>query len=338
MQESVSLELRRKRARKMRALSVRLHKLKRNKMNRLASAATLKTRARKVARQMLRKKLAGRHGKNYANLNTAQKMAVDRLVDQAPKAKLKAIAKRLVPFVTRAEHSRLADFRKSKSKVTEAVSEGVSHKQRMERIAAAQRSAHKRKAGTGFVQNRHRENKGGLGRKLNRQARLELLKQQSGSLAKGNSSGAKYANAAKREMLVNRPGRLAAIKSRVKQRKSSSRGKRADLQRRSKRDFNRYDVAIRGFASLRSSFEDEFAMVLAEGKNKKFEQLFIRGLVPRNKVEHYKRIFDDVPNNIRLRRYQADIAKILNDLVEMITSDDFIYRRTRLNLLKKRWK
>ncbi len=328
MDESVSMELRRKRARTMRAISVRLHNMKKMKINRLAPAATLKNRANKVARQMLRKKLAGKAGKNYASLNLSQKMAIDRMVDHAPKARLRAVAKRLLPFVTRAEHTRLATVRGHKE-----LKESTSHKQRMHRAAAAERSAHKRKAGTGFGQNRHRINMKGLGRANNRQARTELLKQMGGQM-----TGNKLKDAGIRDILIDRKSRLSSIRSRSSARRFSSRGSRSDLARRSRKNFNRYDLQNRGFASLKNSYtvHDEFAELMAEGViNKKFEALFIRGLAARNKVEQYKRVFRNLSGNVRLVRYQSDITKMLKDLVQIITDDDTIYRRIRLILQKK---
>ena len=228
----------------------------------------------------------------------------------------------------------LKSFIKSKTEQQELDERHVSHKERMYRKAAAERSAHKRKSGTGHDSNKHRENPGGLNRKLNRLARSEVLKQMSSKL-----TGRAFSDSAIRGMMIDRPGRSDSIKKRSAGRHDRNRAKRSDQARRSTRG-NKYSVDTRGgWGSLRSDYENdmEFAAFLAEGHNRKFEDLFIRGLVPRNRIEQYKRIFDDVEKNIKLVRYQKDIADILDTLVDSITDDDMIYRRVRINLQKKRW-
>ena len=251
-----------------------------------------------------------------------------------PKTRLKSLAKRLVPVVLKAETARLVSLRNhSKSKVAEQFDEAhVSHKQRMHRKAAAERSAHKRKTGSGHDSNKYRIGKG-LGRSLNRLARAEILKQMGGKL-----TGRSLTDAGIRGMLIDRPDRAKTVASRSKRRKDEKRGSRADHARRSTRA-NRYTHDRRGgHGSLRNSYDIDFevAMMLAEG-NQKFEDLFIRGLVSRRKVEQYKRIFKDLDQNIQFRRYQEDIAEILEDLIKIITDDDVIYRRVRLGLQKKKW-
>ena len=156
----------------------------------------------------------------------------------------------------------------------------------------------------------------------------------------GKLKGREFTDAATKAMLIDRPERLKAIRNRAAARKAEKRGSRADHSRRSTRG-NQYGIgkSLRGHGALRSDYTEadfEFDMMLAEG-NDKFEQLFIRGLVPKGKVQHYKRIFKDVKETITLRRYQDDIAEILEDLIKIITEDDVIYRRVRLGLQKKSW-
>ena len=335
MEENVSYELRQKRSRKMKAMAQRLKQARKIAASKHADSDHIKKRAAKLAKALLRKKMAGLQGAHYASLSTAAKMSIDKLVDGVPKSKLKGLAKRLVPVVSKAEQARLASRREhQKSQVAEQFDEAhVSHKQRMYRKAAAERSAHKRKAGSGHDSNKHREGSG-LGRSLNRIARSEILKQFGGKL-----KGREFTDAAAKAMLVDRGDRLKAIRNRSKRRKDEKRGSRADHTRRSTRKNTYGHDRAGGHGSLRSDYEAdfEFDMMLAEGDDK-FEQLFIRGLVPKGKVQHYKRIFKDVKETIKLRRYQEDIADILEDLIKIVTEDDVIYRRVRLGLQKKSWK
>ena len=71
----------------------------------------LKQRARKAAIKIIRKKVAGQKGVNYANLNPGEKMLIDKKVEKK-KAAIEKIAKRLLPQVRKQELSRLSNLNK----------------------------------------------------------------------------------------------------------------------------------------------------------------------------------------------------------------------------------
>ena len=140
--EKVSYEERQKRSRRMHNIVHKLTRAKEIKSTKYASKETLHARALKLARMILRKRVAGVQGSKYATLNTAQKMAIDKLVDSLPKKRHKELARRLLPFVVKSEQTRLMALRASKSK---SIKEELSTSRRLRHMAGAQRSAHKRK-------------------------------------------------------------------------------------------------------------------------------------------------------------------------------------------------
>lgn len=107
MDEAVDLKSRLQRRVQMAMHRRKIERAREIAMNRFAKTKNLKRRALKIARDMIRKRVAGSRGADYKNLNMSQKIAVDRMLDSRKK-QIKKIAGRIVNKVRRDEASRLA--------------------------------------------------------------------------------------------------------------------------------------------------------------------------------------------------------------------------------------
>ena len=105
----LSLAQRRQRGRTMRRLKGRMKIARKRAQRRKASPEKLKTRARKRARELLRKRLAG--GKKYSDLSPSQKIQLDKRLHRIPDTVISRIATRQLPGVRKAEMERLARIR-----------------------------------------------------------------------------------------------------------------------------------------------------------------------------------------------------------------------------------
>jgi hypothetical protein len=326
MQENVSYEVRKKRSRKLHAIVHRLLNLKKLKQNKIAPDAVLKKRAQKLARTLLRKKVAGLQGSNYSQIPTSQRIAIDKLLDKLPKSRIGALAKRLLPVVRKAEQARVKGVRSKRQQVTESFKHHIRRKQ-----SARLRRKERERGGYDAPQ---RPNPKGLQRSSGMKIRDATLQRKFPGLNLRNADP--YTKAAVRAMLSKGDKKRAAkAKKHV-----STRSRRAEAERLTRPSSTRkYDY---GSMHLTNSWElNMIADIILEGEftagqEKKFQQLFIRGLVEKNKVEQYKRIFRNLPESIKYQRFQNDIASILDKLIDMINEDDVIYRRIRLNLLKNK--
>lgn len=110
----VSLQQRRARAIRMRAIKTRLKSAKKRMSHRLASTDRLKQRASRKARMAMRSRMSG--GKSYSDMSASQKIAVDRRLSRIPQAVLKRIAQRQLPMVRRAEIARLSSLQNHAAK------------------------------------------------------------------------------------------------------------------------------------------------------------------------------------------------------------------------------
>ena len=105
---------RRKRAMTFKRSKAKIQRGREKAERRFASPEKLKTRARKKAIELLKKKIAGKQGENYASLNPAAKMAVDKKIEKK-KGSIDAIARKLLPKVKTAERERLDKVRSNES-------------------------------------------------------------------------------------------------------------------------------------------------------------------------------------------------------------------------------
>jgi shikimate kinase/nicotinic acid mononucleotide adenylyltransferase len=112
LDEAMSMQARRQRALTMRKYANKIAAAKKKMAKKKAPMAKLKQRARKAAIKIIRKKVAGKtKGSNYANLNPAEKMMIDKKVEKK-KGAIDKIAKRLLPQVKKAELTRLSNLNK----------------------------------------------------------------------------------------------------------------------------------------------------------------------------------------------------------------------------------
>jgi nicotinic acid mononucleotide adenylyltransferase len=109
----LTIAQRRKKAMVMRRYKGKIKRSREIAKKRLASPEKLKTRSRRHAIQMVRKKFAAKRGENYRNLSPGDKIAIDRIV-QKKAAIVNRIAKRLLPKEKKAELVRLRQARSSK--------------------------------------------------------------------------------------------------------------------------------------------------------------------------------------------------------------------------------
>ena len=112
----LSIMQRRKMAMRMKRLAPRMARFRKMRKKRMATKDRLIFRARKKAVQLLRKRVAGKKGEQYASLTPAEKIGVDRMIMKR-RPMVAKLAKRLLPKVKKAEMERL------KSARTESVNE-----------------------------------------------------------------------------------------------------------------------------------------------------------------------------------------------------------------------
>ena len=104
---------RKRAALKMRRLKFRIARARKIKRKRFATMDMLTRRARRKARQFIRKRIAGKMGEKYVDLSPSQKMSIDRRM-QKKIPFINKMAKRLLPKVRQAELVRLKAARARK--------------------------------------------------------------------------------------------------------------------------------------------------------------------------------------------------------------------------------
>ena len=109
----LNLMQRKRAALKMRRLKFRIARARKIKRKRFATMDMLTRRARRKARQFIRKRIAGKMGEKYVDLSPSQKMSIDRRM-QKKIPFINKMAKRLLPKVRQAELVRLKAARARK--------------------------------------------------------------------------------------------------------------------------------------------------------------------------------------------------------------------------------
>jgi len=122
----LTLQQRRQRATQMRRLEPVLKVKRAMAAKRLAGQVQLTRRARKQAKDILRRRIAGRRGSSYHQLGPSDKINIDRQID--PKVKLiKFIAARLMPRIKQAEVQRFTAKQLGKSTRVKASGPVIQH-------------------------------------------------------------------------------------------------------------------------------------------------------------------------------------------------------------------
>lgn len=109
LSEVLTLDQRRKRAMIMRRYSGKIERARELAKKRMASTEKLKKRSYIQARDIVRRRVAGRRGAEYATLSPSEKIQIDTQVEKR-KGAIKKIASRLMPRVKAAEYARLKSF------------------------------------------------------------------------------------------------------------------------------------------------------------------------------------------------------------------------------------
>lgn len=118
----LSVAARRKRAMAFKKAKSKIMRGRKIAAKKMASPEKLKTRARKKAIEIIKKKVAGAKGADYKNLSPSEKMSIDKKVEKK-KGAIAKIAKKQLEKVKKAEKERLAKVRKGPAK--ESVNEAV---------------------------------------------------------------------------------------------------------------------------------------------------------------------------------------------------------------------
>ena len=112
--EVLTLQQRRQRKITMRRIKAKIKRGRRIAQRKMATSEKLKTRAQRKAKELVRKRVAGQRGENYKQLNPAQKIQIDKMVEKR-KGLIQKLAKRLLPQVRKAERERLKTYRQRKA-------------------------------------------------------------------------------------------------------------------------------------------------------------------------------------------------------------------------------
>ena len=116
----LNLAQRRKRGLVMRKFKTKIAASRNRARRRMASTDKLTVRARRAAIRVVRRKVAGAKGADYANLSPSEKMMIDKRVQKRQKA-IERIARKLLPTVRKAEIARLRSQNSNKNEAFEAV-------------------------------------------------------------------------------------------------------------------------------------------------------------------------------------------------------------------------
>lgn len=114
LEKVVSLVQRRKRAISMRRREPKMERRRQILKTRLASKEKLMQRAMRMAKQLLRRKMAGSRGSQYQYLGPTERLNIDKMIEPRAKA-IKKIAMRLLPRVQSGERKRLSAVHAGKS-------------------------------------------------------------------------------------------------------------------------------------------------------------------------------------------------------------------------------
>lgn len=119
----LNLQQRTKRAQIMHRNAPKIERARKMAQKRLAPEKNIKRRAYAMARQLVRKRVAGARGAEYEKLGPTEKMIIDRAVEKKQKA-IKKLALRLIPKVKSSEQKRLQTFMQGQRMQNQGAPEG----------------------------------------------------------------------------------------------------------------------------------------------------------------------------------------------------------------------
>ncbi len=122
----LSIQQRKKIGLRMKKLAPKMARMKKMKAKKMADPESIKKRAQKAAINVVRKKVAGDRGVNYAELSPSDKISVDKLVKKKSGMVAK-LSKKLIPATRKKEIARLKSARSSKDESFDALFENLKH-------------------------------------------------------------------------------------------------------------------------------------------------------------------------------------------------------------------
>jgi len=123
LDEALNLQQRQKRAQIIKRYQSKIQRSRQLAQRKMAPTKNIKKRAYAQARKLVRTRVAGKRGADYANLGPSEKQAIDKMVDNK-KSLIKKLAMRLVPRVKQAETERLHSFMKGTALKSQVPAEG----------------------------------------------------------------------------------------------------------------------------------------------------------------------------------------------------------------------
>ena len=111
LDEAMDMQQRRARSLLMRKYKGKIAAGRKRMAKKAATMDKLRSRARKAAIKIIRKKIAGKKGVNYAKLGPGEKMMIDKRVEKK-KSAVDKIAKRLLPIVRKADIAKRSKVKK----------------------------------------------------------------------------------------------------------------------------------------------------------------------------------------------------------------------------------
>jgi hypothetical protein len=121
----LDIQQRQKRAQIMRRYASKIERAREISKKRMAPEANIRKRAFAMARQLVRKRVAGTRGAEYEKLGPSEKISIDRAVEGKQK-QIKKLALRLIPRVKQAEQKRLSSYMKGQQLQNHGQKEGKS--------------------------------------------------------------------------------------------------------------------------------------------------------------------------------------------------------------------
>lgn len=113
LDEVLSVSQRRQKGRQMKRKKSKLSRARKRRSKRKAGPERIKLRARRAARQAVRKRVAGKAGSRYSELSPTKKIAIDKRLKKKKK-QIDRLAKRMAPKVRKKERERFKKKRSTK--------------------------------------------------------------------------------------------------------------------------------------------------------------------------------------------------------------------------------
>lgn len=132
----LSVAQRRKRGRQMKRQAKRMARRRKITAKKMASPEKLKVRANRAARNIVRKKVAGKAGEKYTELSPSQKVNIDKRLEKK-KSLINRLSRRTLPQIRKKERERLKKARSSKREGYEMANRRMTLNERFDRFESS---------------------------------------------------------------------------------------------------------------------------------------------------------------------------------------------------------